>query len=86
MHLFRVFIQGSWEFVEGSLLTGIAHTHTQYIRSCIAKGRRAQLSIKNFQELVPIDKDQFIAPVFSHTASATKFKKSGTTMICSRPQ
>ena len=48
----------------------------QYIRNCIAKEKKAQLSIKNFRELVPLDKDQFIPPVFSQAASG-KLKKTG---------
>ena len=47
----------------------------QYIRNCIAKEMKAQLSIKNFRELVPIEKDQFIAPIFSQTP--VKKRKSG---------
>lgn len=41
----------------------------QYVRQCIAKEVLAQLSIKNFQELVPLDKDQFIRPIFSRKAA-----------------
>lgn len=47
-------------------------SHLQYIRQCIAREQRAQLSLKLFRELVPAEKDEFIRPVFFHnTATPT---------------
>ena len=40
------------------------HSLTQYIHQCIAREKRAQLSLKLFKELVPAEKDEFIRPVF----------------------
>ena len=44
----------------------------QYIRQCITREQRAQLSLKLFRELVPAEKDEFIRPVFfSNTTTPT---------------
>ena len=48
-----------------------AHTHTQYVRDSVAKEKRAQFSLKRFEELVPTEKDIFIPPVFSQVKPGT---------------
>lgn len=45
------------------------HLHLQYIHQCIAREQRAQLSLKQFHELVPAEKDEFIRPVFFHNTA-----------------
>ena len=57
--------------VMDTLLTCLT-SHLQYIHQCIAREQRAQLSLKLFRELVPVEKDEFIRPVFFHnTATST---------------
>ena len=44
----------------------------QYIRQCVLKQQRPQLSIKIFRELIPSEPDRFIRPVHAGAQATAK--------------
>ncbi len=53
----------------------------QYIRDCISREKEAKLIVKNYQELVPAQKDQFVAPVFQTSHVKTLRSSANTVSI-----